>query len=278
MKSNISFVIFTFNEEKRIEYVVKNFIDYGEVLIMDDNSTDRTKEIVEQFGAKYIVRPKTNKSFAENPEWLDFVEKAAKNDWIYWGMADQMMPKQLLDKLAELSKQDRYKYVYLPFHTYLFGDVEHVMLKGSYPIFFRKGFVDFSTNKMHGLGRFTGESDEVLWLLDSKEYAVRHYSLYDVNKFVAGHLKYANMEAQQKFEDGKKFSVYRLIGGMVRYFFMYYKLAWRSGIRGLIASLLNAFFRGMVYMRLYELEHDITLESIETQFREDKIKLLEDLK
>ncbi len=277
MSKNISFVIFTYNEEQRIEYVIKNFINYGDVLVMDYGSTDRTKEIAEQCGATYILRPKME-GHIENEKMLAFVEEQVKTDWIYWGHADQMMPKQLLDKLAELSKQDRYKYVYLPFHTYLFGDVEHVMLKGSYPIFFRKGFVDFSTNKMHGLGRFTGESDEVLWLLDSKEYAVRHYSLYDVNKFVAGHLKYANMEAQQKFEDGKKFSVYRLIGGMVRYFFMYYKLAWRSGIRGLIASLLNAFFRGMVYMRLYELEHDITLESIETQFREDKIKLLEDLK
>lgn len=119
MNKNISFVVFTFNEEKRIEYIIKNFIAYGEVLIMDDGSTDRTKEISERLGATYILRPKTKSITVENQEMFDFVKKTAKNDWIYWGMSDQMMPKKLLDKLAELSDQARYKYVYLPFYTYL---------------------------------------------------------------------------------------------------------------------------------------------------------------
>ena len=36
--NNITFVIFTYNEEKRIERVIKNLKDYGTVLIADNKS------------------------------------------------------------------------------------------------------------------------------------------------------------------------------------------------------------------------------------------------
>lgn len=277
MESKISFVIFTFNEEKRIEYVVKNFINFGEVLIMDDGSTDRTREIAERCGAKYFLRPKTGKIYTENTEVFEFVKKAAKYDWIYWGHADQMMPKTLLERLAEISRQEEIKYVFLPFYTYLWGDIDNVMLKGNLPIFFRKEFVDFSDNHIHGLGKFTGRDSEICRLPDKLEFAVRHYSLYDLNKFVSGHLNYAKAEAQQKYESGKKFSLAYLLGAMARHFTMYYKRAFRSGAKGLIVSLLYASFRLMVYARLYELENNLTLESIEENYVKEKKKIISEL-
>ena len=45
--SNITFALFTYNEEKRISFAIKNLIKYGEVVIMDGGSTDKTKEIAE---------------------------------------------------------------------------------------------------------------------------------------------------------------------------------------------------------------------------------------
>ena len=51
-KNNITFVIFTYNEEKRIEYPIRNFINYGNVIIIDNFSTDKTKEIAEKLWAK----------------------------------------------------------------------------------------------------------------------------------------------------------------------------------------------------------------------------------
>jgi glycosyltransferase involved in cell wall biosynthesis len=46
-KNNITFVIFAFNEEKRIAYSIRNFINYGEVVVIDNFSSDRTVEISE---------------------------------------------------------------------------------------------------------------------------------------------------------------------------------------------------------------------------------------
>lgn len=277
MKGNISFVICVYNEEKRIGSVIKNFINYGEVVVLDDGSTDNTKAITESLGAKFYIRPKSDKVFLENQEMYDFIKTVVKTDWIYWGFADNLMPRQLLEKLVELSHQKIIKYVYLPIHTFLWGNVKSPILKGAYPNFFMKDMVDFSLNKIHGLGRFLGNKEEILRLPDKKEFAIRHYSLYDLNKFVVGHLRYANAEAQQKFSDGNKFSAFYLVGGMLRYFFMYFKRGFRTGSSGLIVSLCNMFFRFMVYARLYELENNITLDNIEASYLEDKLKLLNEI-
>ena len=44
-KPQITFVIFTYNEEKRIEYPIKCFQDFGEVLIVDNYSQVATSQV-----------------------------------------------------------------------------------------------------------------------------------------------------------------------------------------------------------------------------------------
>lgn len=278
MKGNISFIIFTFNEEKRIKYVIENLLNYGEVLILDDGSTDNTKKISEELGAKYFVRPKTGKLDVENQETFDFIKSVAANDWILWGFADYIFPKQLLEKMVEISFQDNKKYVYIPIYTYLLGVTDMLMNKCFYPNFFMKEAVDFSNNRIHGMGKYLGKQTEIVYLDDKEENAIRHFSLYNLDKFVGNHWRYAQIEARQKFEAGDKFSLPYMLGAMLRYFVMYYKYSYKCGMRGLIVALEYAFFRFMVYVKLYELENDITLESIEINYQKEKIKILSELK
>lgn len=276
--SNITFVIFTYNEEKRIEPVIKNFIAYGDVVLMDDGSTDRTKEIADRLGARYVIRPKTKAILAENPEMYEFVKQHVKTDWIYWGFADILAPKSLLEKMTEVSLQDSAKQVLIPLYTYLWGNTDHYALKAHIPMFFHKDFIDFSGNHIHGMGRFTGSADQILKLPNREEYAMRHFSLYDATKFVSGHLRYAEIEAVEKHAAGKKFSVIRMLAAMIRYCWIYGRHCYRLGVLGLIIVLHYAFYRLMAYARLYELEHGITLETIEDNYRKEKERILEEFK
>jgi glycosyltransferase involved in cell wall biosynthesis len=273
---NISFIIFTLNEEKRIGLVVRNLIKYGEVLIMDGGSTDKTKEISENLGANFILRPNFGEKYSENQDMYNFIKNHVKTDWIYWGFADHALPKPLLEKMKEISNQDKIKYVYLPIHTFLWGEVKYPVIKGSYPIFYMKNSVDFSHNKIHGMGQFVGKKEDILKLPDKKKFAIRHYSLYNQHKFILNHLNYAEIEATQKFEEGQKFSTLKLIAAMIRYFIMFYRFGFKKHTPNLITSLTYSFFRLMTYTRLYELENDITLDNIEEKYRIDKEKLIKD--
>src|SRR3989344_3846470 len=103
MQSNITFVLFSFNEEKRIEYIVRNLVPYGEVFVLDGGSTDRTGEIAEKFGAKFVIRPKSEKVHLETQEMLDFAKSLVKTDWIFWSYVDNLLPKTLLDEITRIS-------------------------------------------------------------------------------------------------------------------------------------------------------------------------------
>ena len=275
--SEISFVFFTFNDDYRLEYALRNVLGFGEVVVFDDGSTDNTKAVAEKFGVKFLTRPKTPGSYLETPEVFEFVKQNTKYNWIYWGYVDNMLPAALIKKLVELSKQDHYKYIFVPVNTYLWGDVTHPIIKAAYPCFFRKDFMDFSEHRIHSLGHFTGPKTEVLELKNTKELTLRHFSLYDLNKFVTAHLRYANAEATTKMSEGRKFSLTYMFGSMGNYFWLFYRRGFKAKVIGLYSAMLYAFFRLMVSVRMYELEHDLDLKTIEAAFAKEKQKMLDEI-
>ncbi len=272
--NNITFILFSFNEEHRIEHVVRNLVPYGEVYLLDGGSTDKTQEIAERWGAHFVTRPVIKTAHVETQEMFEFAKSLVKTEWIYWSYVDNLLPKTLLDKMAELSHQEKYAYVYVPIYTYLWGEIKHPIIKASYANFFKKDLMDFSNNRMHGVGKFMGSETQILHLPNKLEYAIRHFSLYDLNKFVSGHLRYSNAEAEEKLATGKKFSLWYMFGSMGHYFYLFYKRGWKAGTRGLFISLLYVFFRLMVFVKLFELEQGITLDSIEAEFVKEKKKIV----
>lgn len=272
--NNISFVIFTYNEEKRIPYVIRNFIKYGEVIIMDGGSTDKTQEVSEQLGAKFFSRPNTGKVYVENQEIFNFVKEKTNSDYIYWGYADNIAPKSLIEKMVETANKKDFKIVYIPLYTYLWGDTKNCALKTCTPFLFHKEFMDFSNNQIHGMGKFTGKEDQILRLPNKEEFAMKHFSTYNTDKFVSAHLRYADAEALGRFKSGEKFSILKMFLEMAKYYF-FWGGARKKGALKKIIHLNYAFFRMMVYAKLFELENNITINSIEENYSEAKEKMLE---
>jgi glycosyltransferase involved in cell wall biosynthesis len=263
--NSVTFIIFTYNEEKRIATAIKNFIDHGDVVLMDGGSTDRTQEIAESLGAKFLARPPTTRPFVENQENLDFIKQNIITDYIYWGYADNAAPLKLLGEFNRIAREAKYKKVTVPMWTYLNGDTEHIAHKSHLACFFHKDYINFSKNIIHGFGEFLGTKDQALTLESIPEFTLRHLSVYNEEKFVAGYMRYGKMEAAQKFSSGERFSTIKLLAAMLRYLWIYRRLL-SQGRLGIVTMMNQSFGRLITYTALLELQEGVTIEEIQSKF------------
>lgn len=276
--NNISFILYAYNEEKRIAYAVKNFIKYGKVHILDGGSTDNTQKIAESLGATFHTRPPSNVINVETQTNFEFIKGIIDTDWIYWGYVDNIAPQTLLERITEITRENKFKSIMLPLYTYLWGNTKNYALKSYAPFVFHKDYIDFTHNHIHGIGQFLGKKEERITLPNKEEYALKHFSTYNMAKFVGGHIKYSDLEAREKFENNKKFSLLRLFYAMLAYAYIFMKYNYKNGKLGVLIVLNYMFYRVMTYTRLYELENNLSLETIEDNYSKKKEEILAQFK
>ena len=83
--AQISALILAKNEERNIEACIKTLQFADDILVIDDFSTDRTKEIAERLGARVIQR-------GMNGDWggqQTFAIQQAKCEWVLFVDADE---------------------------------------------------------------------------------------------------------------------------------------------------------------------------------------------
>jgi len=94
----ISATIITFNEERNIKAACESLAWADEIVVVDSNSTDATREIAEAAGARVIVNPWPG--FGAQKQ---FAVDHAQHDWIFSLDADERVSNELR-KVIELLK------------------------------------------------------------------------------------------------------------------------------------------------------------------------------
>lgn len=273
--SNITFIIFTKNEEKRIEYPIKNFLPYGKVIISDDSTTDRTRKIAEKLGAK-VIRRKTHVVLVENKKEVDHILKYIKTDWIFWGFADNMVPKTCLELYARISRENRYKLVVQKLKTLLYNNsmdfYAHINVTTR---FFRKDAIDFSDSAFHQIGKFAShiKPSDILYLPPLDEYSVYHFSLNTTDSTMQNLSYYTTPQAQMA---SSKFLPLKIIFLPIYHFMFNYFIhgTFRHGVAGFFVAAQSAIYLLVLYSKVYEKQHNFTPETIEKNFIKLKKSLL----
>ena len=116
------------NEEEYLPYslgIMDRVCD--ELIIVDNGSTDRTKEIAKSFSkVKLIEKPSKNWLEIHEPELRMIAIKECKGDWIQEFDADEVFYESII-KIRELLEElnNRFGGICFPYHQ-LWGDFEHV--------------------------------------------------------------------------------------------------------------------------------------------------------
>lgn len=270
-KNNITFVIFAYNEEKRIAYSVRNFIKYGEVVIIDNFSTDKTIDIAEWLWAK--VYQFKNPGYVETQEELDFVRSKINTEYMTWSFADHIWSKELLVKTTELIREWTYDWIATVQKNYHYG-IENLNFstyhykwkKHSQHVRVYKKELMYCEWTIHWNLRH--KCTNIFYMPLEDIFYIHHLSLYNLVKFEIGHSKYSSIESQMRYDAGEKVSFSLLILKTLWIFIKYYFVdwAWKSWIPWFIMVMQYVFFTFNIGAKQWELENSITLNSIESNY------------
>lgn len=97
----ISAVIIAKNEEKNIERAIRSLKFCSEIIVIDDESTDKTVEIAKRNNAVIIIHPLQN-NFSQQ---RNYALKMAKGDWVLFVDADEEVSKDLQEEITGALKQ-----------------------------------------------------------------------------------------------------------------------------------------------------------------------------
>lgn len=250
MKGKVSVVLNTLNEEKNLQRVLQSVRWADEVVVCDMHSEDGSVQVAKKLGAKVISHERV--SFVEPAR--NFAIAKATGEWVLVLDPDEEVPSELASKLQEIAQGEAVDFVEIPRKNIIFGKwVKASMWWPDYNIrFFKKGKVSWS-ERIHRppLTEGTGQK-----LPEEEKYALLHHHYESVSQFIKRMDRYSDIQADELFKDGVKFSWTDLIKKPLGEFLGRYfaKRGFEDGLHGLALALMQAVSFLVVYLKLWEME------------------------
>ena len=245
----LSVVLATFNEEVNIADCIKSVRNLaGEVVVVDGNSTDNTREIARKMGAK--VYKVTNKPIFHINKQLA-VDKAGGR-WILQLDADERVTPELNAEIKTAIGQSKFAGYYLPRKNWFL--TRFLTKGGQYPDYVIRLF-------LRGKGHFPCQSVHEQIAVDGRLGYLNSPLLHLADKRFSHYLlrfnRYTSLDADKLYRAGKRPSINYLLFKPVGWFFMTYfrHKGLVDGLPGFTFSLMSSLRFPVIYFKLWEKHH-----------------------
>ncbi|OGH23757.1 MAG: hypothetical protein A2958_03330 [Candidatus Levybacteria bacterium RIFCSPLOWO2_01_FULL_38_13] len=243
----ISAVILTKNEEKNIEDCIKSVKWCDEIILIDDNSTDKTREIAEELGAKVFRRDLNGDFFSQR----NFGLEKAKNEWVFFVDADERVTPSLCEEIIGLTNNpiNQCSGFYIKRRDFTWGkELKHGETGNIWLLRLARKLQGKWEGKIHEEWKIKGKVGKL-------ENSLYHYPHQTVNEFLTEINFYTNLRAKELFEKKVRSGFLEIIiytkGKFILNYFL--KLGFLDGIRGLIYALMMSFHSFLVRGKLWQL-------------------------
>lgn len=284
-KFKYTVVIPTFNEENRIEFVLKNFNKRANILILDDGSTDKTKEICDKYSVKFLIRPKPENPTYFTKEISGWILDNVETEYMFVCYCSIFVPLDLLNLFEKIASEAKIKAIYHDQLAITYGRfIQRPFIRriSSSCHFFSKEALNFANKQIHGEWPIDISEDKVLRLKAKDNLSIYIFRDYDVKFMELKHSQYADIEALERFENGERTNVFKLIWKPIHRFLIGYIRCGgiMAGIPGLIYHIGWATMVFNVQAKIWEYQNNMTrLESrnVHSQMRNDLISKIGDI-
>lgn len=247
--NNLSIVINAQNAEETLSRAILSVKKFDcEIIVIDQDSTDKTSVVAKKLGAK-VFKHKS----------VDYVERArnfaiskAKGPWVLILDPDEEVPKELFSEIKKIIENDSFDYFRIPRKNIIFGRfMKHSRWWPDYNIrLFKKGFVSWN-EIIHAVPITQGKGSE---LPEKENLALIHYHYDSVEQYIKRMDRYTTVQAAHRLSENYNFSWKDLIEKPSREFLSRYFFGegYKDGVHGLALSLLQSFSELILYLKIWQ--------------------------
>ncbi|WP_301098456.1 glycosyltransferase family 2 protein [Otariodibacter sp.] len=230
---------------------IYNWVD--EIIILDSGSTDNTKEIALRYNAKFF----------ENFEWPGFgkqrqiAQQYVTSDYVLWLDADEQVTSELKISIQEAINHNEPNTVY---RIVRLGEAfgKKIRHSGWYPDYvvrmYPTGLARYNDNLVHEKVVYPQSA-----LVKTLSGDLLHYTYKDIHQYLIKSTRYSHAWAEQRFNQGKKGSIFEAcihsIGCFVKMYLL--NLGFLDGKQGLLLAILYSNYTFQKYAELWDKTREI---------------------
>jgi glycosyltransferase involved in cell wall biosynthesis len=243
----ISAVILTKNEEKNIKDCLQSLAWCDELIVIDDNSEDKTQEIARKMGAKVFARSLNNDFAAQR----NFGLEKATQDWVLFVDSDERVSEALWYEIMAQTNDpaNLYSGFYIKRNDVMWGrELKYGEI----------GNIKLLRLAKRGVGEWQGKVHEV-WKVKGKTLLLQkpllHYPHSTVETFLKEINFYTDLRADELFKKKVRASWWSIILYPKAKFVLNYILrrGYKDGLPGLVFAIMMSFHSFLVRGKLWTL-------------------------
>lgn len=247
----LSALILAKDEQAMIEDCLKQLDFVDEIILLDQNSQDKTVEIASRYTSKII-----NSSFEDFAKNRNLLAKTAKGEWLLYIDADERLTKELTLEIKQAIKYPRTtecSAFFFPRKNIILG--KWLKYGGWWPDFVPRLF---KKDKLKGWYGQVHESPKVDGSFGYLKTPIVHLTARSISQMLAKTTKWARIEAQL-FQKASypQVTIAKVVKSAIAEFFRRYvlKRGFLDGTVGLIEAIYQSFHQAAVLTYLWEAQH-----------------------
>ena len=242
--NNITALVLTYNEEENIDDCLNSINWLDKVIVIDSYSDDKTQEISNSFANVDFYQ----REFDDFASQRNFGLEKVSTDWVFVIDADERVTNDLKAEIETLADNPKVNGYEIARKNYFLG--KWIKYCGWYP--------DYTLRLFRAKFRYEGlvhESPNINNNIKSLENDFIHYTYKDLESYVAKMNHYTTLDAEKKYNKGKKISLsYLLFRPFLEFVKKYiFKKGFLLGSQGLILSILSSYYQFLKSIKLWEL-------------------------
>jgi glycosyltransferase involved in cell wall biosynthesis len=246
----LSVVILTHNDERTIDRTLKSLRFCDDIIIFDDESSDRTREKVKKYPHSFI-KSSLQGDFATQ---RNKAMKQAQGEWILFIDADEEVTEPLKEEIEHVLENPSFESYFLPRHDQWWGqELRH----GELATAANRGFIRLVRK---GSGSWKGQVHEE-YVTDKPvgqlKHHLNHYPHPTLAEFIHEVNTYSSLRSQELMKVGHESSIWEIMTvPFLKFIYTYFlKKGFLDGAAGFTYSFMMSFHSFLVRAKLYQSQH-----------------------